>query len=271
MLCACAWAYSVKDARGRVFEFSKPPVCATIVPAVTQNIYAIGAGDLLVANSRFCTYPPEARKKIKLGGYIDPDYEKIVSLNPDVFILPSTSDPRLERRLEDLGVRCFILNGEGIDKISADIRLLGRLFDKRDDAEKVALEFEKLVDSPFPAGAGRRAMFMFGKMAAGRGSFAGGLVEACGLVNCADKIGRPWAEVSKEFVLSARPEILFIEFKDSKGRERLELFYKTDPIWRTTPAVKNGRLCFVPRGYVIVPSVRVAEALRLMREFCANK
>lgn len=270
-LCACSacLGYAVRDARGVEFEFSGPPRAATIVPAITQNIFAAGAGKYLVANSRYCDYPEEAKGKIKLGGYIDPDYEKILSVKPEIFLLPTTSDSRVERRLSKLGIKCFILNGEGLENISADLRLLGRLFGTSETAEKVADSFDTLLKSGSPAGRGRRAMFMFDKMAAGKGSFAGGLLAACGLENCADKTGRPWAEVGREFVLAARPEILFVECGGEDSRAGLEKFYKTDPVWRTTPAVKNGMLCFVPSSSVLVPSVRLAEALRIMRAFCA--
>lgn len=263
---ACAFAYSVTDAQGTRFDFEKPPRCATVVPAITQNIFAIGAGEYLLANSRYCDFPEEAKRKIKIGGYIDPDYEKIVSLKPDIFILPATADSRVARRLEKIGIKCFVLHGEGIANISADVRMLGKLFDLGKSAEKIAADFDDAV-KPVNSGGGRRAFFMFGKMAAGRGTFAGNLLNACGLANCADKIGRPWAEVPREFVLAANPEIIFAECESEKSRAETERFFRTDPVWRTTAAVKNSRICFVPRDTVIVPSVRVAEALKIMRAF----
>lgn len=210
--------YEAVDALGRKFEFSKPPVCATIVPAVTQNIFAIGADSFLVANSRFCVYPEGAKRKIKLGGYIDPDYEKIAELKPEIFILPSTADSRVERRLAKLGIKCFVLNAEGIENIAADIRLLGALFDKRSEAEKCAAEFERLI-SRSDEGRGRSALFMFGKMAAGKGSFVGGLLEAWRLKNCAEKIGRPWAGASARvyFIGAARDSLCRIRKRRSAG------------------------------------------------------
>lgn len=262
----CAFAYAVEDAQGTHFEFEKSPRCATVVPAITQNIFAIGAGKYLVANSRYCDFPEEAKHRIKIGGYIDPDYEKIVSVKPEIFILPATSDSRVANRLRKLGIKCFILNGEGIANISADVRLLGKLFGLEESAEKTAAAFDSAL-KPDNSGGGRRAFFMFGRMAAGRGSFAGDLLNACGLANCADKIGRPWAEVPREFVLAANPEIIFAEYENEKSRAETERFFRTDSVWRTTSAVKNSRICFVPRDTVIVPSVRVAEALEIMRAF----
>ncbi len=265
-----SFAYKVRDSRGVEFDFSKPPTCATVVPAVTQNLFAIGAGDLLVANSKFCDFPQEAKSKIKIGGFIDPDYEKIVELNPDVVIVPKTKDGRIEQRLEKLGVKCFVLNGEGLNFISQDVRLLGRLTGKIAEAEKVAAEFESIISTNSNPPKKHRAIFMFGRMAAGKGSFVGDIIERCGLENCAKAIGIPWAEVSREFVLSARPEIIFAEIVNDADKARLEKFFRSDPIWRSTDAVKKSAIFFVPRSLVVVPSVRVAEAIKLMREYCSN-
>ncbi len=263
-------AYKVRDARGVEFEFSKPPTCVTVVPAVTQNLFAIGAGDLLIANSKFCDYPQEAKSKIKIGGFIDPDYEKIVELNPDIVVVSKTQDGRIERRLEKLGVKCFVLNGEGLNFISQDIRLLGKLTGKIAEAEKVASEFESIISADSIEIKKRRAIFMFGRMAAGKGSFVGDIIEKCGLENCAKSTGLPWAEVSREFVLSVRPEIIFAEIVNDTDKTRLEKFFRTDPIWSSTDAVKKSAIFFVPRLLVVVPSVRVAEAIKLMREYCSN-
>ncbi len=264
-------AYVVCDARGQKFDFPKPPTCISLVPAVTQNIFAIGAGDLLLADSKFCDYPEEAKSKIKIGGFIDPDYEKIVELKPDVVVLPSTAESRIEHRLKKLGIKCFLLNGEGLKFIADDIRLLGKLTQKIDNAERLAREFEQVISLKNCDKKRRRALFMFGRMAAGKGSFAGDIIEACGLINCAESTGLAWAEISREFVLSARPDIIFVETKDEDDRKSIENFYKTDLIWKSTPAVKKSAICYVPSSLVVVPSVRVLEAIKLMRDYCSKK
>ena len=157
------WAYTVKDANGNVFEFTKPPRSATLVPAVSQNIFAIGADENLIANSRFCNIPEGAKKKIKIGGFIDPDYEKILAIKPDIVIVSKTNDSRIEKRLKKLGIKSFVLHGEGIEFISADVRMLGKLFQKEEIANKIADEFDALVSQNSDVGKNRKAIFMFGK------------------------------------------------------------------------------------------------------------
>lgn len=175
------------------FRVRLPAEGATVVPSLSQEIFAIGAQDFLLGNSNYCIYPEAAKSKPRLGGLLNPDYEKIASFKPDIFLLPLSPTGRaIARRLESVGVRAFFTNPEGIGNISKDVALLGRVFFRDAEAEKIARGFDAELSSPGgrAAGRGRRALFMFGNMAAGAGSFVGGLLEACGLENCADASAR---------------------------------------------------------------------------------
>ena len=176
-----AAARTVADASGKVFEFASPPKAATVVPSLSQEIFAIGAQDFLLGNSNYCIYPEAAKSKPRLGGLLNPDYEKIASFKPDIFLLPLSPTGRaIARRLESVGVRAFFTNPEGIGNISKDVALLGRVFFRDTEAEKIARGFDAELSSPEgrAAGRGRRALFMFGNMAAGAGSFVSGMLTA---------------------------------------------------------------------------------------------
>ncbi len=160
-----AAARTVADASGKVFEFASPPKAATVVPSLSQEVFAIGAQDFLLGNSNYCIYPEAAKSKPKLGGLLNPDYEKIASFKPDIFLLPLSPTGRaIARRLESVGVRAFFTNPEGIGNISKDVALLGRVFFRDAEAEKIARGFDAELSSPEgrAAGRGRRALFMGG-------------------------------------------------------------------------------------------------------------
>lgn len=262
-----AHAYEVSDSQGTVFKFSEPPKAATIVPAVTQNIYAVGAQKYLLGNSRYCNYPADAKTKIKLGGFIDPDYERIAALRPEIFILPKLSDLRIQERLKTLGIKCFFLHGEGLKNIASDLRMLGELFNCRADAEREATRIDKLiVDAAKLDKNSRGAFFMFGNMAAGKGSYVGEMLNLCGLRNCAENSNSAWATPSKEFIFLSKPDLIFVELPSEKERENILEFFQTDKIWRETPAVKNKKVFFIPRDLIGVPSSHAFDALELMRK-----
>ena len=169
-------------------------------------------------------------------------------------------------------MRPFFLNTEGLENVAKDILLLGKVFFKDAAAEKIARDFDAEIrdERGRQTGRGRKALFMFGNMAAGRGSFVGGLLDACGLKNCADAAGAPWPVLSREFIVSAAPEIIFAEVANGGDEEILLKRFKADPAWASTPAVKGSKICFIHRDIATIPSPRVLEALRIMREFCAK-
>lgn len=266
----CAQAYTVKDARGNEFEFSKPPRAASIVPSATECVFAVGAENYLVANSRFCRFPKEAKLKEKIGAYMDPDYEKIAVLKPEIFIIPNSADSRLEDRLRQIGIKCFVLNPEGARNIAKDVLLLGELFDKNENAKALAQKIENAIsEAENEAGANSqkrpRAIFMFGKMAAGKGSYVGDIMEIAGFENCiiSDK---PWFVPSKESILSSPPELIFAESPDKKSFENALNFYSADPIWRGTPAVAAKKIFMIESDLISIPGPRIIETLEILKK-----
>ena len=75
-------------------------------------------------------------------------------------------------------------------------------------------------------------------------------MEVCGLKNCCDSIGKPWPVPSREFIIAANPQIVFVEYASESDKLYLEAFYKSDPVWSSTDAVKNDAVCFMPRNIV---------------------
>ena len=74
-----------------------PTRIISLVPSVTEMLFAIGAGDRVVGVSNFDHYPPEVEKRTKVGGLLDPDFERILSLRPDLVIVYGTQSGLLER------------------------------------------------------------------------------------------------------------------------------------------------------------------------------
>ena len=72
------------------------------------------------------------------------------------------------------------------------------------------------------------------------------------------------------FIVASAPEIIFAEVSSSADESEIMRRFKSDPAWASTPAVKGFKICFIHRDIATIPSPRVLEALRIMREFCAK-
>lgn len=268
-LCASALfaqdTYTVHDATGAEFDLSAPPKVAVLTPNIAITMAYLGARENIAAVSRYCLDYPEVDKNTpNIGGFIDPNYERILAIKPDLVLLPNTKNATVRNRLEKLGVKCFITNGEGAQNIAKDVRLLGGLLKKEDTADRLAKRVENALRKDSPRGA--RAFFMFGRLAAGKGSFMGDILESCGVQNCADAADKQWFEPLPEFIMRANPDVVFAEIKDTQTPEELMLEFKKSPAWRSTKAVKNGCVIFVPSNLAIIPSVNVVSAAAFMRQ-----
>ena len=103
LLAASASASVVTDPTGRRITIDREPRrIVSLVPSVTELMYAIGAEDLLVGVTDFCDYPPAARQKPKVGGMLAPSLETLVALKPDL-VIATTAGNREETFAQKIG------------------------------------------------------------------------------------------------------------------------------------------------------------------------
>src|SRR4029453_11970469 len=74
-----------------------PHRIVSLIPSVTEMLFAIGAGDAVVGVSSFDHYPPAVARKTRVGGLLDTDFERILALKPDLVIVYGTQGPLIER------------------------------------------------------------------------------------------------------------------------------------------------------------------------------
>ena len=272
-------AYEVRDVLGRKFSFDTPPKAVTLTPAMSETICAVGAGEYLAGVSKFCKYPeilsgtPEgaairdclAKKEI-VGGFVDADYEKILTLSPDVAVLQNTSADFLLKKFESLGIRVFLLHPDGLENIAKNTEIIGSLFGKPEEGAALAQKIRDETAGSGAEGVRPRAVFLFDNMAAGVETYAGELLQNCGFYNVVRGTKAAWAVLSKEFILASKPEVLILQADDEADFERKKALLLRDRIWSKTPAAKSGKIFFVPTDLIITPSPRVVYAARHLRK-----
>lgn len=138
----CQNSYScltIKDATGEIFHFKKiPQRVISLAPSITENLYLLGVGDKIVGNTTYCDTPDDAKKKEKIGTYIQPNIEKIVYLKPDiVFIMKEGMKKEIVYKMRNLGLQVFTLDYEDrFDKLSKNFLIFGEIFNKEKKAKK---------------------------------------------------------------------------------------------------------------------------------------
>jgi iron complex transport system substrate-binding protein len=96
----------------------------SIIPATTEMLFAMGAGDRVVAIGSYDRNPPEAQKLPRVGALLDPNIEQILAMKPDLVVLYGTQT-EFKRRMERAHIPVFSYTHKGLADITETMRLLG--------------------------------------------------------------------------------------------------------------------------------------------------
>ena len=261
-----------------VFAFSAqtpPRRIISLVPNVTEILFAIGAGPQVVAVSNYDVEPPEVRSLPTVGALVDPDTEKIISLRPDL-VITYGSQTDLQAQLKRASIPFFDYRHGGLDHIMVTMRALGARTGHVEQAEKVARDLEAAINAVRTRVAGKprpRTLLVFGRepgslrniyASAGRGFLHDMLVVAGGEDVLTD-VDRESAQVSTEMILARKPDVI-LELNAATRLNEADLKAVVDP-WMTlsaVPAVRNKRVIILNGPGLTVPGPRVVDGIEKM-------
>jgi len=128
-----AAAFTTRDMLGREVTLAAlPRRIVSLVPSVTEIVYALGAEDHLAGVTDFCDYPPAARAKPRVGGMVTPNLEAIVALKPDL-VVATTEGGREETvaQLKRLRIPTYLVAAHRVSDMMALIARVGELTERR--------------------------------------------------------------------------------------------------------------------------------------------
>jgi iron complex transport system substrate-binding protein len=238
----------------------------SISPSMTEAVFAIGAGGLLVGRSKFCDYPPEAARLPAVGGFADPSLEAIVALRPTLVV--SARGPAgvaLAQALEAHRIPVYAPETESIAQIEDMLAELGKRLAHPEGARAAVAVIEAARREVAAAVAGRprvRAAFLFDVapvFAAGPGSFAGELVREAGGDNVITA-GGAYPTLDIERLLALDPEVILDGSADEGGASRVAQ-KRDDPGWARLRALREGKVRPLAASVVLRPGPRVGQGL----------
>lgn len=251
-----------------------PARIISLIPAVSEMLFAIGAGPQVVAVSSFDDYPPEVLKLPRVGALLDPDLERILSLRPDLVIVYE-SQTDLRRQLERATIPMFVYKHATLADVTATIRQVGARVGRDEGAGALVRRIDEKLDDIRRRVAGRprpRAMLVFGRDALTlRGIYASGgfgflhdMLIAAGGDNVFAELKQQSVQATSELVLSRRPEVI-LELRS--GTMTAEQQQREIAVWQalpSVPAVRTGRIAIITDPRTVVPGPRVAEGTELI-------
>jgi iron complex transport system substrate-binding protein len=254
-----------------------PQRIISLVPALTEMLFAIGAGPQVVAVSSFDHHPPDVETRPRVGALLDPDVERILSLKPDLVAIYG-SQVDLDRQLARASIPRYAYRHAGLPAILTTLRDLGRVTGRAAAAEAVAADIERrLADVRQRTSRERRlrTLLVFGRergalrriYASGGRGFLHDMLEVAGGDNVFADVSQESVQATTETILARAPEVI-LELHEgaelSPGEARaLAADWSRLP---ALPAVATGRVVIVSGEGLVVPGPRVAVAVeRLAR------
>ena len=242
----------------------------SIVPATTEMLFAMGAGDRLVAVGSYDRFPPDVERLPKVGALLDPNIEHMLTLRPDLVVMYGTQ-VELKQQLERANIPYYAYNPGGLADITGTIRSLGL----RVGAGPTAAALAGRVDQELAdirtrvAPHGRPStLLVFGRErrslrnidASGGIGFLHDMLESAGGADVLADMKRQSVLMSTEMVLARAPEII-IELRysrdDDPGAEQdLQAWNRLGSV----PAVRNHRVYLLRGEEFVVPGPRVGLA-----------
>lgn len=272
---ALAGLLTVGLAGAVVFAQAPPKRIISLVPNVTEILFAIGAGPQVVAVSNYDVEPPEVRSLPTVGALLDPDTEKIISLKPDL-VITYGSQTDLQSQLKSANIPFFDYRHAGLDHIMVTMRALGQRTGHAQQAEEAASALQASIDAVKKRVAGKprpKTLLVFGRepgslrniYASGGRGFLHDMLVVAGGDDVLNDIQKESAQLSTEMILARAPDVI-LELNSATRLNDADLKKVVDP-WMTlssVPAVKNKRVIILLGPGLTVPGPRVIDGIEKM-------
>jgi len=265
-----SFAQWVTDEVGRrVNIVPAPQRIVSLAPGITETLYELGLDREIAGVTGYCNWPPQARRKPRIGGFTNPSIEKIVSLKPDLIIATADGNRKdTVSQLERIGLPVYVTNPSDTDKILKSILHIGEITRRRDSAAKLT---EKLrarlnnISAQIKNKKKPRVFFQIGLepvITAGKGTLINEVIERAGGLNIAGGDTARYPRYSAEGLMAGAPDIiLFAPMAHDREFAAVKKFWQQFP---GIPAVRNNRIYPVNTDLISRASPRLFDAVETM-------
>lgn len=269
-LAALACALTACDAKPVTTATTRPAgaTVASLVPAATDLILSMGAGDRLVAVSNYDTIETTSRALPRVGDYQTTDWETLASLHPSVMLIeidPSRLPPGFGQKAASLGIKLVNVKLQTIADIVDVSRQLGEELGDPKKGEELATSIIRRVDAVRQATAGKPrartllAMDERGEHLVGVGEFLNDALVAAGGVNAAESLHAPYPSADPETLAKLKPDAVIV-LKPGGTEETLEAAKR---FWSTLGGTPP-RVYLINDRSVLRPGPHVADTAEAM-------
>ena len=230
-----------------------PKRIISLSPSATEILYAIGAGNQVIAVDDLSNYPSKA-PITKLSAF-SPNVEALLNYKPDLIILNADATKALEVKaaLEKLKIKVFFERAPlDLKETYLEITALGRATGKISGAQNVISDMKSKITAAIKKGKTSKKITFFHELdntlySATSDTFIGKVYKDFNLINVADQAATAdsagYPQLQSEYVIKSNPKIIFLA--DAQYGESLETLTKRAG-WNGIAAIKNKNVVALP-------------------------
>lgn len=269
---------------GTSMSTGEPLRVATLAPSVTETVCAVGGLEYIVGTDLYSDYPAEIVEGREdgtigtTGGYTDPNFEYIISLDPDIVFLDGGSGEQVSMadKLRKAGMDCVILyNCTDINTLYDNLWIAASALGLSENANAQINAIRHTINtvSGIAGMTNQRVLAALSDdpspWTSGSATFMSDIITVCGGTNVFDSQSNGWFMVSKEQIYAKQPQVIIIlSSTEVTIQEQYEAILDgLDPLWKQTPAYQNGNVYVFSGDAADIfqrPGPRLAEAAELL-------
>jgi ABC-type Fe3+-hydroxamate transport system substrate-binding protein len=241
----------------------------SLIPSITEILFAIGAGDRVVGCTIYCTEPPEGvATKTRVGGEKNPKLEVIRDLGTDLVI--ANVEENVREHVETLRAWGIAVHVTYPRTVADGIRLvgeLGALLEVGERARELEAELQARYDRVRAAAAGRRPRRVFCPiwrkpyMTINRDTYIHDMLAVSGGANVFRDEATRYPQITLEQVAASEAEVILLPDEPYRFRRVHEADFAPFP---DLPAVRDGRIHLVDGKLLSWYGPRIAQALEIL-------
>lgn len=241
---------------------SIPQRIVSLTPNNTEILFALGLGDKVVGDTSRCNYPPEARKKPKIGD-MNASIERVVAAKPDLVLANSVLNDSAVARLRSLKIPVVATDAQTFDDVISNIRLIGHETGAEKRAEEIIASMESAIKAAKGAAKDHPRMLVVAQASplwtTGPKTFVDDMVGCIGAENIgADTEPGKFNQMSTETAVARNPDIIIVTLAADKS------FFEQSSIWKGTNAARNHRVYVIDPDLIFRGGPRLAKGLEEM-------
>ncbi len=283
---------TITDATGKPVTLpSRPTRIVSLLPSVTEILWAVNASKQVIAVDEYSNYPPEVVEEVKNGTLVNigsgwyPDVERILALRPDLVIGVDSvvSHHTLKSILAEYGIPVILLPDKNFKDVIDSILIVGRATGHPAEAARLAARLEEeathlrayidwyLNETGSPRVRVALIVWVNPLWVAGSETFQNDVLLLAGGVNAYANV-TGWKPVSPESLLAVDPDVIIItaghQGLNMTRQQFIDILKKElgDAVYNIT-AVRENRIYFVSGDYndiLVRPAPRIVEGATLL-------